>query len=113
MSRTVLPLLAAVSLGFAPAPFLKHVRPGPAAADLRALRGEWSLVKEYRGGFWREGDFDESAVFADGSLTLRFKNTVTNRLVIACIDPKANPKRMEVRIVGDDDPPTRIRCIDS
>jgi hypothetical protein len=40
MSRTVLILLAAVSLGFAPAPFLPK-KPRTAKADLKALQGEW------------------------------------------------------------------------
>jgi uncharacterized protein (TIGR03067 family) len=49
MSRTVLLLLAAVSLGFAPAPFLPR-KLTPVEAELKALQGAWVETSRFLNG---------------------------------------------------------------
>lgn len=82
MSRTVLVLLAAVSLGFAPAPFLEP-KAGSAAADLKALQGEWTLATYTHGG---------KPVLRDAGVRLK--------PIQGVVGPPASPAEESLVIVG-------------
>jgi uncharacterized protein (TIGR03067 family) len=114
MSRFVPLLLAILSLGFAPAPFLAP-RPGRVADDLKLFQGEWEELRSTHTEAGRrvENGADKflTAAYAGRSLTYRYKGAVLRQWEIVRIDSKANPKRMELRGVGPENLNVRMRCI--
>jgi uncharacterized protein (TIGR03067 family) len=99
MSRSVLILLAVVSLGFAPAPFLVP-RSDCAVADLKALQGEWELVSINWNGVETKPDSGRlSWVFAQDRLTILIHGEL-NATHSVTLDLKRIPKVMHCHSSG-------------
>ncbi len=85
MHRITALLLAAFTLGFAPAPFLAP-RPGRAGDDLKSLQGEWTMTACTSGGANIPLPGPRGAVFiggrleviVDGALFSRWKVTLNS-----------------------------------
>ncbi len=93
--RRLFPLLAALSLGFAPAPFLAQ-KPTSVEADLKALEGEWEQVSEaVDGGAPMPPPYPISDVFAGGRLATTHGGEVASRWRVT-LSPTATPKAMDI-----------------
>jgi uncharacterized protein (TIGR03067 family) len=96
--RRFLPLLCVLSLGFAPAPFIKPSGPRRPADDLAMLQGEWAQVKyAIGGGGLRDtrggGNFVR---FAGGKMSFH-TGARMNTSWSFTLDPMKSPKWIDLR----------------
>jgi uncharacterized protein (TIGR03067 family) len=97
MPRTVLLLVASLSLGFAPVPFPK---PDPSAADLKAMRGRWRLTDEAVAG--RPLGVSGSWRIEIAGDRLRYLNgAVTTAEYVLALDATTRPRRFTIKDVKD------------
>jgi uncharacterized protein (TIGR03067 family) len=105
--RRVLPLLAVLLMGFAPAPFPKPGRDG--RDDLAAMRGEWEVVGESLSGSpLRPAAASYTAVY-DGNRVDMLTNGVAIAKWVVTLDPSKKPKRMDLKKA--DAPGQALLCI--
>jgi uncharacterized protein (TIGR03067 family) len=105
--RRILPLLAVLLMGFAPAPFPKPGR--NTTADLAALRGEWELVSASSNGGPFSADGGWSSSVYDGNRLSSFRKGVATCKWIVTLYPLKEPKRMDLKEV--DAPGQAVLCI--
>lgn len=101
MSRAGLILLAAASLGFAPAPFLAP-KPGSARADLKALQGEWEAVRSSGVPHEVLAENPQTDVFVGDRLLVYYGKRLAIRWKVR-LDPTRGPKWMD--LMEDGEPP--------
>jgi uncharacterized protein (TIGR03067 family) len=100
MPRLVPLLLASVSLGFAPAPFLAK-KLTPEEADLKALQGKWVLVSISDGlkGFSPAGgEWAEHWCVFDGRTCRSYERGVMYAKSSFTLDAAATPRRYEADV---------------
>jgi uncharacterized protein (TIGR03067 family) len=96
MRQLVPVLLAALSLGFAPAPLLAP-KAGALSADLRALQGEWQIVRRSYLGLVRDVQKDGYTATIKGDHCMFFKSgEVIDRWRIS-LRPQARPSAMDIQ----------------
>jgi uncharacterized protein (TIGR03067 family) len=94
--RYVVPLIAVLTMAFAPVPFPKTTKPDR-RADLEKLRGSWVRVS-YSSGGQRFSDGDTIVEFAGNCMTMCRGGK--SEWVVR-IDPKKNPKHINLKGVSD------------
>jgi uncharacterized protein (TIGR03067 family) len=95
MPRAVLLALAALSLGFAPAPFLKSQKLRAAEAELAALDGDWELVSYNENGEEKEVEPGGVLTCSRGEVT-EFLFGERASMGTVSLDPTKNPKAIDV-----------------
>lgn len=94
MQRFPAALLASLSLGLAPAPFLKPDVPPTPEAEWKALRGEWVMVSMIDEGVARPVRWGAHVrAFAPGRLTIYCDGKLNNQMTLA-LELDKRPKRM-------------------
>jgi uncharacterized protein (TIGR03067 family) len=101
MARTIALFVATLSLGLAPAPFLKPERPTTPEAEWKALRGEWLLVSvNYNGVEQKRSGDAHTRVYTPGQLKI-FSNGAHSITWKVTLDLTKKPKQFIYRSVGD------------
>jgi uncharacterized protein (TIGR03067 family) len=95
MARPVVFLVVALSLGFAPAPFLAR-KASPAEADLKALQGVWVPVDETQGGQPSKDTRPREEVYTGDRLVINFHGKAPVARWKVALDPTKSPKRMDL-----------------
>jgi uncharacterized protein (TIGR03067 family) len=100
MARTIALFVATLSLGFAPAPFLKSQRPTTAEAEWKALKGEWLLVSVNSNGVEeKRGREAHTRVYTPGQLKI-FSDGRLNITWKVMLDLTKKPTQFVYRSVG-------------
>jgi uncharacterized protein (TIGR03067 family) len=113
MPRLIPLLLAALSLGFAPAPFLPR-KLTPVEADLKALQGEWVLVSLSVGSEGMkpaEGRWAQRWCVFEGRIRRSFQGAVMSAKSSFTLDTAAAPRRYEAVVEPKAGGKWRSRCI--
>jgi uncharacterized protein (TIGR03067 family) len=98
--RRFLPLIAILSLAFAPAPFPRPLKADPGKADLKKMQGEWECVSwSLNGNPLVTVNRRVTAVY-DGNRMSCLTNGVATAKWVVTLDPSKEPKRMDLKDVN-------------
>src|SRR5262249_55125727 len=94
MPRTIALFIAALSLGFAPAPFLKSGPRSTPADEWKALKGDWGLIgQNNKGEADQGGEGARTRVFTTGRMDLFSAGKLNTSWAIS-LDLSRTPKVM-------------------
>jgi uncharacterized protein (TIGR03067 family) len=98
--RRTLPLLALLSLAFAPAPFPKRQAADAAAGDLKTMQGAWLLVCELKNG--RQEDMTRECVWLiQGDRIRTFLDGKEGSTSFIKLDGRSKPRSIDLRTQRD------------